>query len=166
MQLIGVLRWAIDLGKIDIMTEGSVLSKYQCQPREGHLAAVYRVLWYLKFNLKEISGRIVFDYKIPDIDKQLLHTSDKSVWKEFYLDVEESITGNAPPPRGKLVYVRCYVNADHAGNMFTRRSHTGIIIFVNNYPIIWQSKHQNTVESSIFGSKFIALRIATEMIKV
>ena len=79
LQLIGVLRWAIELGIIDIMTEVSVLSQHQCQPREGHLVAVYRVIWYLKCNLKEISGRIVFDSKIPDIDEQLFHPSDKNV---------------------------------------------------------------------------------------
>ena len=48
LQLIGVLGWAIELGRIDIMTEVSVLSQHQCQPREGHLVAVYRVFWYLK----------------------------------------------------------------------------------------------------------------------
>ena len=72
---------------------------------------------------------------------------------------------NAPPPRGKPVYVGCYVDANHAENIFTRRSHTGIIIFVNNSPIIWYSKRQKTVESSSFGSEFIVLRISTEMIE-
>ena len=78
---------------------------------------------------------------------------------------EEAIPGNAPPPRGKPVYVGCYVDADHAGNLLTRESQTGIIIFVNNYPIVWYSKRQNTVESSRFVSEFIALWIATEMIE-
>ena len=72
---------------------------------------------------------------------------------------------NAPPPRGESVYVGCYVDADHAGNLLTRESNTGIIIFVNNSPILWYSKSQSTVESSSFGSEFIALRIATEMIE-
>ena len=105
MQLILPLRWAIELVTIDIITEVSVLSQHQFQPREGHLAAVYRVFWYLKCNIKKISGRIVFDYKIPDIDEQLFHTSEKSVWEEFYPDAEEAIPGNAPPPSGKPVYV-------------------------------------------------------------
>ena len=52
LQLIRVLRWAIELGRIDIMMEVSVLSQHQCQPREGHLAAAYCVFWYLKCNLK------------------------------------------------------------------------------------------------------------------
>ena len=123
------------------------------------------MLWYIKCNLKEISGRIVFDSKIPYIDKQFFHTSDNIVWEELYPDAEEEIPGNGPPPRGTPIYAGCYVDADHSGNLLTRRSHTGIIIFVNNLPIIWYSKRQNTLESSSFGSKFIALRIATEMIE-
>ena len=57
------------------------------------------------------------------------------------------------------------MDANHAGNVLTRGSHTGIIIFDNNSPIIWHSERQNTVESSSFGSEFIALWIATEMIE-
>ena len=44
------------------------------------------------------------------------------------------------------VVIRVYVDANHAGNMLNRRSHTGIIIYVNNVPIIWFGKRQNTVE--------------------
>ena len=49
--------------------------------------------------------------------------------------------------------------------MLTRLSHTGTMIFVNNPPIIWYSKRQNTVDLSSFGSEFIALWIATKMIE-
>ena len=132
LQLIGVLRWAVELGRIDIMTGVRVLSQHQCQLRERNLAAVYRVFWYLKCNLKEIPGTIVFDSKIPDIEEQLFHSSNKSVWEEFNPEAEEAIPGNAPPPRGNPVYVGCYVDANHAGNLLTRQSNTGIIIFVNN----------------------------------
>ena len=57
-----------------------------------------------------------------------------------------------------------FVDADHAGNKVTRRSQTGIIIFANMTPIAWLSKRQNTIESSTFGSEFIALKVASEMI--
>jgi hypothetical protein len=40
----------------------------------------------------------------------------------------------------------CFVDANHAGNVITRRSHTGILLFVQNAPILWFSKKQNTVE--------------------
>lgn len=58
-----------------------------------------------------------------------------------------------------------FVDADHAGNKVTHRSHTGILIYLNCAPIIWYSKAQNTVESSTFGSEFVAMRIAVEMIE-
>jgi len=47
----------------------------------------------------------------------------------------------------------------------TRRSHTGIFIFVNCALITWFSKRQNTVESSTFGSEFIALKTAVVLIE-
>ena len=49
--------------------------------------------------------------------------------------------------------------------MLNIQSHTGILIYVNNAPILWISKRQNTVESSSFGSELINLRIATEMVE-
>ena len=64
------------------------------------------------------------------------------------------------------MYVKAYVDANHAGNMVNRRSHTGILIYVNNAPILWHSKRQNTVETSSFGSKNVALRICVEMVEV
>ena len=61
--------------------------------------------------------------------------------------------------------INYFVDADHAGDVVSRRSHTGIIVFANRAPIVWYSKHQNTVETSTFGSEFIDLRIATELIE-
>ena len=72
---------------------------------------------------------------------------------------------NIPEALGNYVVIKYYVDANHAGNMASKRSHSGIIIYVNNEPIIWYSKQQNTVEASSFGSDFVALKIATEMIE-
>ena len=66
-----------------------------------------------------------------------------------------------PEALGKYVVIKSYVDSNHAGNISNRRSHSGIIIYVNNAPIIWYSKRQNTVEDSSFGSEFVALRIST-----
>lgn len=165
LQLIGILRWAIELGRVDIITEVSVLSQHQCQPREGHLTALYRIFWYLKCQLKSTVGRIVFDPMIPDIDERLFQPDDVKTWKEFYPDAEEPMPPDMPEPRGNSVKVGCYVDADHAGNLMTRRSHSGIFIYLNNALVQWFSKRQNTVESSSFGSEFIALRIATDMVE-
>ena len=55
--------------------------------------------------------------------------------------------------RGEEVIMIAYVDASHASNKKTRRSHTGYLIFINMAPIVWYSKRQRTVESSSFGSK-------------
>ena len=70
-----------------------------------------------------------------------------------------------PEPLGRGVKMSVFVDADHAGDKVTRRSQTGILIFLNNSPISWYSKKQNTVESSTFGSEFIAIRIACDKIE-
>jgi hypothetical protein len=40
---IGILRWCVELGRIDIITEASLSSTYLCMPREGILEAVFHV---------------------------------------------------------------------------------------------------------------------------
>ena len=47
----------------------------------------------------------------------------------------------------------------------TRRSQTGLLLFVNRAPVVWYSKCQNTVETSTFGSEFIAMKTAVEQIE-
>jgi hypothetical protein len=58
-----------------------------------------------------------------------------------------------------------FCDAAHATCLSTRRSTTGIIIFINGSPISWYSKRQNTIETSTFGSEFVALKIALEMME-
>ena len=69
------------------------------------------------------------------------------------------------PPRGESVSTHCFVNSDHVGNMVTRRSQTGLLLFVNRAPIVWYSKHQNTVKTSTFGSEFITMKTVVEQIE-
>jgi hypothetical protein len=158
-QLIGILRWAVELGRVDILVEVSMLSSHLCQPREGHLNAVYNIFAYLE---KHVEVSMAFNDKMPRIDETAFHQSD---WTEsIYGDVEEEVPPNAPKPLGNPVMMTCFVDANHAGDKITRRSQTGLIIYLNNAPIDWFSKKQNTCESSTFGLEFIAMRIATERI--
>ena len=41
---------------------------------------------------------------------------------------------------------------------------TGILIFCNREPIVWNSKRQNRVETSTFGSEFTTMKNAVELI--
>ena len=158
-QLIGILRWAVELGRIELHYSVALLAQYLAAPREGHLNQVYHMFAYLKAHDR---SRIVMDASRPRVDETRFHKAD---WMEFYRDAAESIPPNAPEPRGNGVIMSCFCDADHAGNKGTRRSHTGIIIFVNRVPIIWFSKRQNTVETSTFGSEFMAAMIAVELVE-
>ena len=129
------------------------------------LIAVYKIFKYLDACLKKDKGRIVFDGKYKPIDNVTFNDTRRDEWKDFYRDAEEQLPINGPESLGNPVILSAYVDANHAGNMKTRRSHTGILVYMNNAPILWYSKRQNTVESSSFGSEYIALRICTEMIE-
>ena len=78
--------------------------------------------------------------------------------------MEEDLQSKMAEPHGNVVRISALVNANHAGNFVTRRSHSGIIIFVQNTPIIWFPKRQNTVEAATFRSEFVALCIFKELI--
>jgi hypothetical protein len=95
--LIGSLRWGVELGRIDIATEISLLAGHLAMPRSGHLYAAFRVFAYLKTHH---NSRIVFDPTTPDIDYTIFKDND---WEKFYGDIRESIPGNAPAPRGNPV---------------------------------------------------------------
>ena len=157
--LIGVLRWICELGRIDILVDVAMLSRFLAAPRKGHLEQALHIFAYLKRHNRSM---MVFDDSRPEYDKVRFTQCD---WGDYYPGAEEVMPPNAPKPRGKGVSTTCFVDADHAGCRVTRRSHTGIIIFLNKAPVMWFSKRQNTVETSTFGSELIAARIAVEMIE-
>jgi hypothetical protein len=157
--LIGVLRWICELGRIDVLVAVSMLSRYVVSPREGHLQQVFHVFAYLKHHTR---SKMVFDDSEPVFDESRFKVCD---WDEFYPDAEEAVPHDAPAPRGNGVVTSCFVDSDHAGCKVTRRSHTGVLLFVNKAPILWYSKRQNTVETSSFGSEFCAMKVAIDLIE-
>jgi hypothetical protein len=80
----------------------------------------------------------------------------------MYGDAKEMIPSDAPVPRVNEVYLRLFVDSDHASEQFTRRSRTGFVIYLNMAPIVWVSKRQPTVESSVFGAEFVAMKNGIE----
>jgi hypothetical protein len=105
------------------------------------------------------AARVVFDPTYPAID---MGTFIKTDWKSMYGDVKEMIHSDAPAPRGKEVGLRLFVDSDHAGDKFTRRSRTGFVIYSNMALIVWFSNRQPTVESSVFGAEFVAMNNGIE----
>lgn len=157
--LIGVLQWIVELGRIDIAYSVSTMSRFIAMPREAHLRNVLRIFAYLKSHIR---SRLVMDYvqrKWGGID---FVTHD---WTSQYHDAMEHLPPNMPEPRGASLEISFFCDAAHATDLATRRSTTGILIFCNGAPIKWYTKKQNTIETSTYGSEFVALRIAVEMIE-
>jgi hypothetical protein len=53
-----------------------------------------------------------------------------------YGDVKEMIPSDAPVSHGKEFDLRLFVDSDHAGEKFTRRSRTGFVIYLNMAPLV------------------------------
>ena len=129
-------------------------------PRDGPMKAAQHMFGYLK---KFAKGRIVIDPNYRDNTKFLEKVGNHDNWKEFYADAEEDIPSNVITPLGLPARITIYKDADHAHDLLTRRSVTGILLMVNNTPVKWVSKRQKTVETSTYGSEMVAGRVATEL---
>jgi hypothetical protein len=118
-ELIGMLRWSVEIGRVDILTELSMLSSYQDAPRQGHLEQIYHIFAYLK---KKPKLTLYFDPQEPNIDPRWFEGDSPQTFKEQYRDAEEQMPDSTmmPEPRGASVSTTAYVDASHATNKVTR----------------------------------------------
>ena len=65
-ELIGVLRWAVELGRVDILLKTSMMSTHLALPQCGHLEQLYNMFGYLKANPKR---KLYFDPQNPQVEK-------------------------------------------------------------------------------------------------
>ena len=64
--LIGILRWMVELGRVDVCLEVSMMSSHLALPREGHLEQVLHIFAYLK---KYHNSELVYDPNDPVVDE-------------------------------------------------------------------------------------------------
>ena len=83
---------------------------------------------------------LVFDSGIIPIDDG--HDMD---WADFYPDAKEDVPLNAPVARGNSVQMTTFCDSDHAGDLLTRHSRTGVLIYLCRAPIIRYSKKQGGI---------------------
>ena len=160
--LIGILRWIVELGRVDICLEVSMMSSHLALPREGHLEQVLHIFAHLK---KYHNAELVYDPSDPVIDEALFEAKDWASSEFGHLDGREEVPPKMPEPRGFGFTVRAKVDADHASDTVTRRSRTGFFVWVNCSLIHWWSKKQTSVETSSFGSEFVAMKQCCEYLR-
>jgi len=86
-------------------------------------------------------------------------------WTKFYGNAKELMPPGMPLPLGKDVDLQMMVDSDHAGDRRIRRSRTGFLIFCNMALIDWVSKKQPTIETSVFGAEFVAMKHRIEKLR-
>ncbi len=147
--LIGILRWIVELVRVDICCEVSMMSSHLALPNEGHLLRVYHIFAYLK---NHHNAEIKFDHTYPVVDLSLFERKD---WTTLEISqcLEEILPENLPKARGQGFVIRAFVDAEHATDSMSRKSRTGFLVYVNGALVYWLSKKQTSVETSSFGSE-------------
>lgn len=159
--IIGICQWLVIRGRIDITYATSSLSRFSTSPREGHWTMAKRILGYLK---KYPKKGLVINPATPKTSDDADTQQDS--YEDFghqYKDFVEELDPGFPEPSIPELDINIFSDSDHAHDLVTGRSITGIIAFVGSTPIYWKSTRQTSVQVSTFGSEFTALRQAVEV---
>ena len=105
----------VKIGRVDIFLEVYLLSKYQAGPRLGHTEVLYNLFGYLEKH-KDMGG-LAYYLKTPEVYDSAFNNN--AYWKDLYGDAEEELPPKMPEPRGNVVKISDFVDANHAGNVGT-----------------------------------------------
>ena len=159
---IGILRWAVDLGRIDICKAAGAMARFSTMPREGHLEQLFHIFAHLN---KYHNTEIVFDPTDPIIDKSKYQKQDWASSEFGHIEGKEELPPDMLEPRGFGFVIRAKVDADHGADTVTRRSRTGFLVYINSALVYFMSKKQTSIETSSFGSEFTAMKQCCEYLK-
>jgi hypothetical protein len=149
----------VELGRVDICLEVSMMSSHLVLPREGHLEQVFHIFAHLK---KYHNTEIVYGLSDPVVDEAQFVAKDWTSSEFGHPDGLEELPPNMPEPRGQGFVIRAKEDADHASDSVTRRSRTGFLVWLTSCLIYFLSKKQTPVETSSFGSEFVAMKQCCE----
>ena len=114
----------VEIGRIDIYKEVSLLSSHKAYPWERHFETVLRVMGYLKLNH---NSQIAMDTNYPPTNYDNFELQDCTA---FYGDVQEAIPINTPALWVKAVVILIMVDSYHVRYVADRHYLTGYMIYV------------------------------------
>ncbi|CAJ1970455.1 unnamed protein product [Cylindrotheca closterium] len=157
--LVGMAQWAVTIGRMDIAYAVSSLSRFSSAPREGHLELAFYLFGYLK---KFPNKQLPVDSRPLELCPTLTATKGtfKADFLEEYPDAKEDRDPKEPKAFGKPVQISVFFDANLAYGLVTRRSITGLLVYVGSTLVSWTSKRQGCIASSTYCSEFIAMRAA------
>jgi len=156
---------------------GQKLSKDACPNNEYEKKAMEQQRTFLKgFDFRQVIGSLLYASLAsrPDITYAVSQISmfssnpGLSHWKAAerilrYLKATKYRTLTHQCSIGDIPIIEyqprivAYSDSDHAGDLDTRRSTTGFIIYVNGNPVSWTSKRQTSVALSSAEAEYMAL---------
>ena len=113
--ILGIMRWVIELGCVDIAVEVSQLSSFLAMLRKGYMVSALHSMSYLRI---KHNSCFVLDLSYAEIS-QSEFKSDQH-WTAFYEDGGRINPLNAPTPLGEEVELIIFVDSDHAGDKNNR----------------------------------------------
>ena len=131
--IIGLCQWLILRGRIDITYATSSLSRFAAAPREGHSILARKTLGHLK---KFPKKGIVINPNPPDL--QDYPNAPHEVFEDFshqYEFFKEELDPYFPNPKVSELLITIFCDADHAHDLVTGRSVTGVLAFVGSTPV-------------------------------
>ena len=162
--LIGMAQWAVTIGRMDICHAVSSLSRFSAAPREGHLELAFHLFGYLK---QYPNKQLIIDSAPLKIHPSLYNPKDKRAqfdpdFLEDYPDACEDRDPREPTAYGPELETSIFFDSNHAHDKKTRRSISGILVFVGSTLVLWSAKRQGCIASSTYTAEFMAMRTATE----
>jgi hypothetical protein len=156
--LVGALQWAVSLCRYDIHCAVMTMGRYRVAPKVGHLDRLKRICGYLArypdAAIRFRTGILVYGPAPAPMD-----------WSyTIYGGTKEELPHNMPVPRGKLVRMTTFEDANLYHDYTTGRAAMGVLHLVNGTPVEWFCKRQNTVETATYGSEFVSAKAATEQV--
>ena len=138
------------------------MSLHLAMPRKGHHDQVLHIFTYLH---KYHNTELVYDTSDPVVKQDVFERRDWTSSEFGAVQGKEEVPSNMPETKG-LGFILCAkVDADHASDTITRCSRTGVLVNLNCEPIYWWTKKKTSVESSSFGSEFIAMKQCCECVR-
>ena len=149
----------MEVGRIDILPEVSLMSTHLALPLEVHMEQVLQIFGYLKIHKKM---RLMFDSSYPIMSFKIFNQYD---WFDFYRYSKEDISPNMPESRGHIFSISIFVDAGIARDKSTRQRQTVVLVFINKAPIHWYINRHSTAEASTFGAEFCSMNSGVDMVE-
>ena len=157
LTMVGQLQWLVTFRKFDLHAHVATMSRFRAAPRQGYMDRLKRIYPYA-IRTRDYPVRFRTDQPgysfLPDQGVDWIYS--------VYGDVHEILHDDIPEPLDEAVVTTTMMDANLNHCLATGKASTGCLHLVNKTPVDWYSKRQSTVETTTYGSEFVAAKRARE----